>query len=103
VKAPRTRTHSLNSYEELEAVRDDGPPRSHLVLVAPLVATLSGCTSIDLALGLRTRLASVPVSSLSASLSPGPALALRHRVSGQLFRTGRRERLRRAGWAGRHE
>src|SRR5258708_28746852 len=45
-----------------------------LLLVAPLVATLSGCTSIELALGLRTRLDSVPVSSLSASLSPGPAL-----------------------------
>jgi hypothetical protein len=46
-----------------------------LLLVAPLVAMLSGCTSIELALGVRTRLDSVPISSLSGSLSPGPALA----------------------------
>jgi hypothetical protein len=46
-----------------------------LLLVAPLVTTLSGCTSIELTLGLRTRLDRVPVSSLSAYLSPGPTLA----------------------------
>lgn len=46
-----------------------------LLLVAPLVAMLSGCTSIELGLGLRTRLDGVPVSSLSGSLSPGPTLA----------------------------
>ena len=46
-----------------------------LVLAGALGATLSGCTSIGLALGLLTRLDDVPVSGLSASLSPGPALA----------------------------
>ena len=44
-------------------------------LVALAFLSLTGCTSIKVALGLRTRLQDVPVTSLSASLSPGPSLA----------------------------
>jgi hypothetical protein len=36
---------------------------------------LVGCTSVQVALGLKTRLDDVPVTALSVSLVPGPALA----------------------------
>jgi hypothetical protein len=43
-------------------------------LIAGLVS-LSGCGSIEVALGLRMRLDKVPVSSVTATLSPDPGLA----------------------------
>jgi hypothetical protein len=39
------------------------------------VTTISGCSSIAVGLGLRTRLDKLPVTGLSATLSPVPALA----------------------------
>jgi hypothetical protein len=39
------------------------------------LAALPGCGSIEVALGLRMRLDKVPVTALSASLSPGPGLS----------------------------
>ena len=50
----------------------------HDFRVWPLSCALlltSGCTSIELALGLRMRLDKVPVTGLTASLVPNPALA----------------------------
>lgn len=46
-----------------------------LALVAVPLLALGACTSIELALGLKTRLDKVPVSGLSARLDGGPALA----------------------------
>jgi hypothetical protein len=37
--------------------------------------SLGGCGSIEVALGLRTRLDKVPVTALSASLFPSPGLS----------------------------
>jgi hypothetical protein len=44
-------------------------------LVSFGIIALGGCGSIEVALGLRMRLDKVPVTALSASLSPGPALS----------------------------
>jgi hypothetical protein len=44
-------------------------------LVILVVVALGGCGSIEVALGLRMRLDKVPVTALSASLSPGPGLS----------------------------
>ena len=45
------------------------------VWIVLIVAALVGCGSIEVALGLRTRLDKVPVTDLSASLSPTPGLS----------------------------
>lgn len=45
------------------------------VVVGALMCALSGCTSIQLALGMKMRLDEVPVTALSAALIPGPGLA----------------------------
>lgn len=45
------------------------------VLAAALLLSVAACTSIQVALGLKTRLESVPVTGLSARLDGGPALA----------------------------
>lgn len=47
--------------------------RAGLVVVA--LMSLVGCGSIEVALGMRTRLDKLPVTALSASLSPEPALS----------------------------
>jgi hypothetical protein len=44
-------------------------------VIALLLWPLAGCGSIEVALGLRTRLDKLPVTALAASLSPGPGLA----------------------------
>jgi hypothetical protein len=44
-------------------------------LMALALGPLAGCGSIEVALGLRTRLDKLPVTGLAASLSPGPDLA----------------------------
>jgi hypothetical protein len=46
-----------------------------ICLVALGALSLQGCGSIEVALGFRTRLDKLPVTALSASLSPAPALA----------------------------
>ena len=46
-----------------------------ICLLALGILSLQGCGSIEVALGLRTRLDKLPVTALSASLSPAPALA----------------------------
>jgi hypothetical protein len=43
-------------------------------LCTAAVGALAGCSSIEVALGLRTRLDKLPVTSLSAVLVPGPGL-----------------------------
>jgi hypothetical protein len=60
-----TRHASVDAKSRLRA---DG-----LVVLGLLL--LSGCASIKVALGVRTRLQKVPVTALAASLSPGPGLA----------------------------
>lgn len=52
------------------------PRASHYrAALLALSLALSACTSIEVALGMRTRLQDMPVRALSASLSPGPGLA----------------------------
>lgn len=52
------------------------PRASHYrAALLALSLALSACTSIEVALGTRTRLQDMPVRALSASLSPGPGLA----------------------------
>jgi len=46
-----------------------------LLLAASVAATFTGCTNIELAFGLRTRLDNIPIDSLSARITPGPRLA----------------------------
>jgi hypothetical protein len=46
-----------------------------LALIALAVVALSGCGSVGVLLGLRTRLDKIPITSLSASLSPDPGIA----------------------------
>ena len=48
--------------------------RTAAALLAPSLLALSGCASIEVGLGLRTRLNDVPVTALSASLSFAQAL-----------------------------
>jgi hypothetical protein len=43
--------------------------------IAILLSVTVGCTSIEVAIGLKTRLDDVPVTGLAATLIPGPALA----------------------------
>jgi hypothetical protein len=49
-----------------------------IAFLLPAVLALGGCGSIEVALGLRTRLDKLPVTAVVASLSPGPALAPGH-------------------------
>ena len=60
----------MNERRSIEAYRRIGCP---LILLG--LAFLGGCGSIEVALGLRTRLDKVSVTSLSASLSPSPGLS----------------------------
>jgi len=46
-----------------------------LAFAGTLLLALAGCTSVQVALGLKMRLNDVPVTGLSATLHPGPALA----------------------------
>jgi hypothetical protein len=55
--------------------RNWAPSALACLAIGLLLLSLGACTEIELALGLRTRLDQVPVTSISASLSPGPALA----------------------------
>jgi hypothetical protein len=55
-----------------------GLPEVHIVQVGLFfvaLATLAGCSSIEVGLGLRMRLDKVPVTAVSASLSPDPGLS----------------------------
>jgi len=52
-----------------------GSWRRFSLLAALLPLAISGCASIEVAVGLRTRLDAIPVTGLAASLVPGPALA----------------------------
>lgn len=47
----------------------------HWIRFIILPFAVVGCTSIEVAVGLRTRLDDVPVTGLAVSLTPGPALA----------------------------
>ena len=47
----------------------------HSILFTLVPLAMVGCTSIEVAVGLRTRLDDVPVTGLAVSLAPGPALA----------------------------
>jgi hypothetical protein len=47
----------------------------NLAVYALAVVTLSGCGSVGVLLGLRTRLDKIPITAMSATLSPDPVLA----------------------------
>ena len=64
--APRHRSTPLRSIA------------ASIVFFLPTVLALGGCGSIEVALGMRTRLDKQPVTTAVASLSPGPALAPGH-------------------------
>ena len=49
--------------------------RRHAIAFTLVPLALVGCTSIEVAVGLKTRLENVPVTSLAVALTPGPALA----------------------------